>query len=139
LREACFLRLGSFHRNTYLRAPEVLNPDLSLRGYPCVYVAGQMTGVEGYLESAAMGLLAGIFVDQKIRGLPHSAPPAHTALGALLRHLFQNTKCYSPSGIHFGLFEQVFFENLGSLKRKELRSEMARQASCNFVSYLQKH
>ncbi|MCM2276865.1 MAG: methylenetetrahydrofolate--tRNA-(uracil(54)-C(5))-methyltransferase (FADH(2)-oxidizing) TrmFO [Oligoflexia bacterium] len=133
LREAEFLRLGSIHRNTYLCGPKVLRPDLSLKGHPRVYVAGQLTGVEGYLESAACGLLAALFILQRLEGRPHEAPPADTALGALLRHVTASEpKNYQPGNMHFGLFDPAFFEGVAELKRDPAREEMARQAGENF-------
>jgi methylenetetrahydrofolate--tRNA-(uracil-5-)-methyltransferase len=87
LQNAEFLRMGSMHRNSYVCGPKVLRTDLSLKGHPKVYFAGQITGVEGYLESSACGLMAAAFILERIKGLPHSAPPANTALGALLSHV----------------------------------------------------
>jgi len=136
LRNAEFLRLGSIHRNTYVCGPKVLRSDLSLKGHPRVYLAGQITGVEGYLESAACGLLAAIFIEQRVRSLPHRAPPANTALGALLRHVTAaDPKNYQPANMHFGLFDPTVFEGVTGLKRDESRSSMAKQASENFTAW----
>jgi len=105
LEGAVFARLGSVHRNTFVCGPEVLNPDLSLRARPGVWLAGQITGVEGYVESAACGLLAGEFVRRKLTGRPFAPPPAETALGALLRHATAApARGFQPSNVHFGLF-----------------------------------
>lgn len=105
LKEAVFVRLGSVHRNTFVQGPAVLNPDLSLKARPEVFLAGQITGVEGYVESAACGLLAGEFVRQRLLGQAFSPPPAQTALGALLGHATSSpAKDFQPSNIHFGLF-----------------------------------
>jgi len=133
LRNAEFLRLGSIHRNTYVCGPRVLRPDLSLKGQPTVYLAGQITGVEGYLESAACGMLAGMFIHQRLSGRAHEAPPANTALGALLRHVIgSEAKNYQPANAHFGLYDPRHFDGLEGLKRDELRSRMAEQASQRF-------
>ncbi len=133
LRNAEFLRLGSIHRNTYVCGPKVLRPDLSLRGQPKVYLAGQVTGVEGYLESAACGLLAAIFVEQRVKSLPHSAPPANTAMGALLRYVSAgDEKNYQPQNANFSLFDVGLFDGVAELKRDQAREEMARQAIRNF-------
>jgi methylenetetrahydrofolate--tRNA-(uracil-5-)-methyltransferase len=130
LAKAEFLRLGSIHRNTFVCGPKVLRPDLSLKGRPLVYLAGQITGVEGYLESAACGLLAAVFVLQRLRGAPHAPPPPDTALGSLLRHVISgNEKNFQPANMHFGLFDPLFFENAGSLKRDALRETMLRQGA----------
>jgi methylenetetrahydrofolate--tRNA-(uracil-5-)-methyltransferase len=136
LRNAEFIRLGSIHRNTYVCGPKVLRPDLSLKGHPRVYLAGQITGVEGYLESAACGMMAGMFIEQRLKGLPHSAPPANTALGALLRHITASEpKHYQPANIHFGLFDANLFEGVTGLKRDGSREKMAEQALRNFQSW----
>ncbi len=136
LKNVEFLRLGSIHRNTYVCGPRVLRPDLSLKGNPLVYLAGQITGVEGYLESAACGLLAALFILQRLRNLPHRAPPANTALGALLKHITASKpEHYEPSNMHFGLFDPFLFENLSGLKRDDLRKSMASQAQDNFFHW----
>jgi len=137
LKNAEFLRLGSIHRNTYVCGPKVLGPDLSVKKHPLVYLAGQITGVEGYLESAACGLLAALFIDQRVSGRPHRAPPANTALGALLRHITgSDPKHYQPANIHFGLFDPNLFENVSGLKRDESRRTMAIQALENFTHWM---
>lgn len=132
LRKAEFLRLGSIHRNTYVCGPQVLRPDLSLKGHPRVYLAGQITGVEGYLESAACGLLAGIFILERLRGKPHDAPPANTALGSLLRHVVGgDEKNFQPSNMHFGLLDPLLFDGVVGLKRDEARATLSLQAIGN--------
>ncbi len=135
LHRAEFLRLGSIHRNTYVCGPKVLSPDLSLRGNPRVYLAGQITGVEGYLESAACGLMAAWFVHQRASGLPHQAPPATSALGSLLRHVTaSNPKHYQPSNINFSLFDPTLYELEQGKKfnRDQVREKMATQAGLAF-------
>ena len=105
LEDASFTRLGSIHRNTFVRGPEVLNPDLSLKKRPNIYLAGQISGVEGYVESAASGILAGEFVRQRILGREHNPPPAETALGAILNHCTSAlAKRFQPSNVNFSLF-----------------------------------
>ncbi|MGZ3709970.1 MAG: FAD-dependent oxidoreductase, partial [Bdellovibrionota bacterium] len=137
LKNAEFLRLGSIHRNTYVCGPRVLRPDLSLKGFPGVYLAGQVTGVEGYLESAACGMLAALFITQRLEGKAHSAPPANTALGALLRHVTgSDPKNYQPGNMNFSLFDPNLFEGAANLKRDELRAKMATQAIGNFKGWL---
>ncbi|MBI2712309.1 MAG: methylenetetrahydrofolate--tRNA-(uracil(54)-C(5))-methyltransferase (FADH(2)-oxidizing) TrmFO [Bdellovibrio sp.] len=139
LKNAEFLRMGSIHRNTYVCGPRVLRPDLSLKGYPNIFLAGQVTGVEGYLESSAIGLLAGLFILQKVNQRPFQAPPANTALGALLRHVIgSDPDHYSPSNIHFGLFDPAHFEGVSGLKKDESRGKMAEQALRAFQSWKKK-
>lgn len=138
LHRAEFIRLGSIHRNTYVCGPRVLGPDLSLRGHPRVYLAGQVTGVEGYLESAACGMLSAMFIRQRLEGRAHSAPPANTALGALLRHIVgSDPKNYQPANIHFGLLDPAFFEGLEGLKRDPARESMAAQSLRSFDQWRQ--
>ncbi len=110
LGQAEFLRFGSMHRNTFVDAPRVLNLDLSLRNARQVMLAGQITGVEGYMESAAVGMLAGIFAEARLAQKPVPNPPEASGLGALLHHLRNplNTD-FQPSGINFGLFEDAPF------------------------------
>lgn len=120
LEKAEFLRLGSMHRNSFVDAPRLLNLDLSLKNARHVMLAGQITGVEGYMESASIGILAGIFALAKIQQRPLPDPPKASAFGALLHHLRnqQNTD-YQPSGINFSLFEdEPFAEGLAPLREK---------------------
>ncbi|HOG16806.1 MAG TPA: methylenetetrahydrofolate--tRNA-(uracil(54)-C(5))-methyltransferase (FADH(2)-oxidizing) TrmFO [Syntrophales bacterium] len=110
LEEAEFARYGSIHRNTFLEAPSILAGDLSLLSRPDLFFAGQITGVEGYVESAATGLLAGISMACRARGRRFQPPPATTALGALLRHLGTRPagrRSFQPMNIAFGLFDPL--------------------------------
>ena len=103
--QAVFARYGSVHRNTYLNAPKHLSLDLTLRGEPGLYVAGQLTGVEGYVESAAIGLLAGIHVAYAQRGEAPPLPDETTAHGALLRFLTgADPRGFQPMNVNYGLF-----------------------------------
>jgi methylenetetrahydrofolate--tRNA-(uracil-5-)-methyltransferase len=121
LEQAEFLRLGSIHRNTFVNSPRVLTPHLELKARPGVYLAGQITGVEGYLESAACGLWLGLFLSDRVPELP----PKETALGALLAHTQSDAKHFQPSNINFGLMPPL---NVRAKKarRKELHAERAR-------------
>lgn len=137
LRNAEFLRMGSIHRNTYVCGPRVLRADLSLKGHPLVYLAGQVTGVEGYLESAACGLLAAHFVLQRWRGLAHSAPPASTAMGALLRYVTASDPGnYQPQNANFSIFDPQMYDDVAGLKKDQLREAMAHQSIRNFERWL---
>ncbi len=113
LGEAVFARFGSIHRNTYVNAPVQLDETLQLKRRPGVYLAGQMAGVEGYVESAALGYLAGVGVARVARGLAPKLPPAETAHGALLRHL-QNAdaKHFQPMNVNYGLFPPLDRETI---------------------------
>jgi methylenetetrahydrofolate--tRNA-(uracil-5-)-methyltransferase len=104
LHQAEILRYGSVHRNTFILAPLLLTPTLQFRGDPGVLIAGQLTGVEGYLESAATGLLAGINAVRLAQGQPPSSPPPTTMLGGLLRYITQaDPKSFQPINANFGL------------------------------------
>jgi methylenetetrahydrofolate--tRNA-(uracil-5-)-methyltransferase len=106
LEAASFLRYGSIHRNTYLDSPRLLGPRLDLAAKPGVKVAGQISGVEGYLESTASGLVAGILLASELLGHPLDPPPPETALGSLARHVTRpraSLERFEPSNITFGL------------------------------------
>jgi len=109
LENAEFARLGGLHRNTFLNSPQLLDSTLRLRSAPNVRFAGQITGCEGYVESAAVGLLAGRFWTAELAGREHEVPPVTTALGALLGHITggADAATYQPMNINFGLFPPV--------------------------------
>jgi methylenetetrahydrofolate--tRNA-(uracil-5-)-methyltransferase len=106
LEGASFARLGGLHRNSFIRSPVLLAPDLSLRSEPRIRFAGQITGCEGYLESAAIGLLAGRFLAEARMGSAPRIPPPETALGALLAHITGDAtpETFQPMNVNFGLF-----------------------------------
>lgn len=128
-----FARLGSIHRNTFLDAPRLLTPDLCLKAAPHVYVAGQLSGVEGYVESGASGLLCGINAARRVLGQVPLLPPATTALGGLLGHLSNTvTKDFQPSNINFGLLPP-----LGErLPKKQRGLELARRALRDLLAWM---
>lgn len=105
LRNALFLRHGSIHRNTYINAPLILNERLQSKVMPRVFFAGQLTGVEGYVESTAMGLMAGISALMSAAGKEFQPPPATTCVGALIRYLTTENKHFQPMNVNFGLLE----------------------------------
>jgi methylenetetrahydrofolate--tRNA-(uracil-5-)-methyltransferase len=111
LRDARFARLGGIHRNTFLNSPKLLDATLRLKREPRVRFAGQVTGVEGYVESAAMGLLAGRFAAAERLGHTLAAPPQTTALGALIAHITGGhigpKGAFQPMNINFGLFPEI--------------------------------
>jgi methylenetetrahydrofolate--tRNA-(uracil-5-)-methyltransferase len=105
LARAEFARLGSIHRNTFIHSPGLLSEHLNFLDHPNIFLAGQISGVEGYVESAAMGLLAGINASRLARKLPLLTPPRETALGALVSHLTNTaTPDFQPMNVNFGLF-----------------------------------
>ena len=133
LAKAEFLRLGSIHRNTYVDAPEALTGELELKARPGVFLAGQITGVEGYLESAACGLWVGRMLAAKLSGSVLPPPPDTTALGALLGHLrAEPAKSFQPSNAHFGLMPALN-RRAGKKIRKELYGQRARESFAEWL------
>lgn len=104
LENAEFVRYGVIHRNTFVEAPKVLTSALELRDFPGVYVSGQLTGVEGYVESAAMGILTAVVIARRLRGQQDMPPPRATAYGSLLAHLSDDTpREFAPMNINWGI------------------------------------
>ncbi|MFZ8942946.1 MAG: FAD-dependent oxidoreductase, partial [Gemmobacter sp.] len=109
LQDAAFARLGGIHRNTFIHSPRLLDERMRLRTRPNLRFAGQITGVEGYVESAAMGLLAGRLAAAEARGRDLALPPPATATGALLAHITGGAEAATlpPRNVNFGLFPPV--------------------------------
>jgi methylenetetrahydrofolate--tRNA-(uracil-5-)-methyltransferase len=120
-----FVRLGSMHRNTFINSPALLLPTQQLRDDPRVIFAGQITGVEGYVESAGSGFLAGISVACLTRGSTPPPPPPETALGALMGHITNaDARHFQPMNVNYGLFPEL----PGRVKKKERRQRLAERA-----------
>lgn len=132
LANAEWLRLGQIHRNTFIDAPRLLARDFSLQAAPRLFFAGQITGVEGYVESAACGHLVALAVHARVSGRPFAPPPAATALGALYRHVtgeaHPSGHTYQPSNVTFGLFPAL----LGRVKRADKRAAHTARARAEF-------
>lgn len=125
LANAEFVRLGSLHRNTFINAPQHLTPTLQWRRRESLFFAGQMTGVEGYIESAAVGMLAGINAARLLSAMPLLVPPPTTALGALLRYITDpERKRFQPMNVNFGLLPPLSVRLRGKVK-KEMHSQRA--------------
>ncbi|MRR06508.1 MAG: methylenetetrahydrofolate--tRNA-(uracil(54)-C(5))-methyltransferase (FADH(2)-oxidizing) TrmFO [Deltaproteobacteria bacterium] len=128
LQQAEFVRLGSMHRNTFINAPRILSDTLQMKTDPRILFAGQITGVEGYVESAATGFLAGITASLLIRQGVEAAipvPPATTAHGALIRHITEaDPQHFQPMNINYGLFPAIS----GKMKKAERRLRLAERA-----------
>ncbi|NBQ84019.1 MAG: methylenetetrahydrofolate--tRNA-(uracil(54)-C(5))-methyltransferase (FADH(2)-oxidizing) TrmFO, partial [Alphaproteobacteria bacterium] len=109
LEDASFARLGGMHRNTFIRSPKLLDHELRLKAMPRLRFAGQMTGVEGYVESAAIGLMAGRMAAAQQKGESFMLPPIETAHGALLSHITggANIETFQPMNVNFGLFPEL--------------------------------
>ncbi len=124
--EAVFARFGSVHRNTFLNAPQQLSESLELRACPGLFVAGQMAGVEGYVESAALGLLGGVFAGAAARGAPAPQPHPSTAHGALLGHLREAKSDFQPTNVNFGLFPPL--NGTKRMKKREKNGRLTARA-----------
>jgi methylenetetrahydrofolate--tRNA-(uracil-5-)-methyltransferase len=108
LANAEWVRLGVMHRNSFVDAPRCLLPDLRLRGAARTWLAGQITGAEGYVEAAACGLIAGLSASRVLRGLAPIDPPADTALGAVVAHLQnQETADFQPANVSWTFFSAL--------------------------------
>jgi len=121
LENARFARLGGIHRNTFINSPTLLDDQLRLKSRPNIRFAGQITGVEGYVESAAMGLLAGRMAAAEILGAPIQTPPIDTAMGALVNHITGGAaaKTFQPMNVNFGLFRPI--DAKGGRKNRKMR------------------
>ncbi len=136
LARAEFVRLGSMHRNTFINAPLHLEPTLQWRRRPTVFFAGQMTGVEGYIESAATGLLAGINAAKLMSGEPPVTPPITTALGSLLAYITDpERKNFQPMNVNFGLIPPLA-KRLRGRAKKEM---MSRRALADLSAWAEEH
>ncbi|MCI5166490.1 MAG: methylenetetrahydrofolate--tRNA-(uracil(54)-C(5))-methyltransferase (FADH(2)-oxidizing) TrmFO [Candidatus Electrothrix sp. GM3_4] len=125
LEKADFVRLGSIHRNTFICSPELLDTSLQMKKRPGLFLAGQLSGVEGYVESTAMGLLAGINAAGLLAEKPMITPPAATALGALIHHLTETDSArFQPSNVNFGLFPPLH-KKMRKRDRGAFRAEQA--------------
>ena len=137
LQEARFARLGGIHKNTFLNSPDILDKYFQLKSNPNISLAGQITGVEGYVESAAIGLLVGRIVGAKILGEEVMLPPPDTALGALAHHLITENNNFQPMNINFGLFKSAVNNLKGKKNRRERYSSYTSKAKSSFLSWLE--
>ncbi|MEM1372579.1 MAG: methylenetetrahydrofolate--tRNA-(uracil(54)-C(5))-methyltransferase (FADH(2)-oxidizing) TrmFO, partial [Pseudomonadota bacterium] len=138
LEEARFARLGGIHRNTFMNAPTLLDAQMRLKSRPNVRFAGQITGVEGYVESAAMGLLAGRLAAADILGYPLTTPPGTTATGALITHISggAEAKSFQPMNVNFGLFPPVEGLKGGRRGRKDRYKAYTDRAKAEWQAWL---
>jgi len=133
LGKAEFLRYGAVHRNTFLCAPRCLTPDLTLKARTDVWVAGQITGVEGYLESTAIGAMAGRTAAARVLGLKFAPPPETTAIGSLLRYLREaDPRHFQPMNVNFGLFPPL---TARVRRRAERRGAVLARARADFAAW----
>ena len=122
LENADFARLGGLHRNTFINSPKILNDRLQMKVMPRLRFAGQITGCEGYVESAAVGILAGRMAASERLGVHLELPPATTAMGAILSHITggADETTFQPMNVNFGLFPDIQTKERGREKKKEL-------------------
>jgi methylenetetrahydrofolate--tRNA-(uracil-5-)-methyltransferase len=134
LEQAEFARLGGLHRNSFIRSPVLLDQTLRLKADPRLSFAGQITGCEGYVESAAVGLLAGRFAAARQAGVVPALPPPETAIGALLQHITGAAvpETYQPMNINFGLFPPL--AGVGKRDRKQAMTDRARAALARWLA-----
>ena len=138
LEDAKFARLGGIHRNIFINSPRLLDDQMRLKSRPNLRFAGQVTGVEGYVESAAMGLLAGRLALAETRGTPLPAPPPSTAHGALINHITggADAKSFQPMNVNFGLFPPVDAKG-GRRNRATRYKAYTDRAKADFTTWLQ--
>jgi methylenetetrahydrofolate--tRNA-(uracil-5-)-methyltransferase len=136
LENASFARLGGLHRNTFINSPRLLDTQLRLKSESRICFAGQITGVEGYVESAAIGLLAGRFAAGELLGRAVQLPPSTTALGALLAHITQgaDAKTFQPMNVNFGLFPELV--PTGRTRGRDRKKALAHRALSDLDAWL---
>ena len=138
LENASFARLGGIHRNTFINSPTLLDAQMRLKSRPYIRFAGQITGVEGYVESAAMGLLAGRMAAHDLLGRELSPPPSETAMGALVTHITggAEAKTFQPMNVNFGLFPPIDAKGgrRGRKDRYKAYTDRAKQAFTEWLS-----
>ena len=138
LHDASFARLGGIHRNTFINSPRLLDAQMRLRSRPNIRFAGQITGVEGYVESAAMGLLAGRLAVAELCGKTLAPVPQDTAMGALVHHITggAEAKTFQPMNVNFGLFPPVEGLKAGRRGRKDRYKAYTDRAKAAWLAWL---
>ena len=141
LEGARFARLGGIHRNTFINSPTLLDPEMRLRSRPNIRFAGQITGVEGYVESAAMGLLAGRLSAAEACGASLPPVPRTTAIGALKAHITgdADARTFQPMNVNFGLFPPIDSLRSGRRGRKERYKGYTDRAKADWLAWLDRH
>jgi len=134
LEKAEFARLGGLHRNTFIQSPKLLDDELRLKSRPNIRFAGQITGCEGYVESAAIGLLASRFLAAELNGGHLASPPVTTALGALLGHITGGAEAetFQPMNVNFGLFPPIE----GKSRKGERKLKYTTRARADLAAWL---
>ena len=137
LKNAQFARLGGLHRNPFINSPRLLDGQLRMKARPSLRFAGQITGVEGYVESAAIGLMAGIMAASQATGAPWTPPPVDTAHGALLAHITggADADTFQPMNVNFGLFPPIDGAPTGGKRKLRGRDRKLAYASRALESF----
>ncbi|MDX9689360.1 MAG: methylenetetrahydrofolate--tRNA-(uracil(54)-C(5))-methyltransferase (FADH(2)-oxidizing) TrmFO [Alphaproteobacteria bacterium] len=139
LEQAAFARLGGIHRNTFINSPKLLGHRLELKAHPAIRFAGQVMGVEGYVESASMGFLAGLFAAAEVKGEACPAPPRTTALGALLAHVTGDAEAetFQPMNVNFSLFPPI--TSIKGRERKRAYTQRAKEDLSPWIDAITSH
>jgi methylenetetrahydrofolate--tRNA-(uracil-5-)-methyltransferase len=135
LENAEFARLGGIHRNSFINSPRLLDGELRLKSKPNIRFAGQITGCEGYVESAAVGLMCALFAASELKGDNLPSPPQQTALGALLHHITggADAESFQPMNVNFGLMPRLTGPKIKKADRKKMYTERARAALAEWL------
>ncbi len=133
LKNAEYHRYGVMHKNTFINSPSVLNKDYSLKEYPHIFFAGQITGVEGYVESAGSGLMTGIYCLQKIKGKTQVTISENTVLGALARYITTENKDFQPMNANFGILPSLNMMIKDKAERKRMMAERSLKEVSEFL------
>jgi methylenetetrahydrofolate--tRNA-(uracil-5-)-methyltransferase len=138
LENAEFARLGGLHRNTFINSPKLLDQTLRMKSHPYIRFAGQITGCEGYVESAAVGLMAGRFIAAQLQGQEIVLPPMNTAIGALLNHITggAHADTFQPMNVNFGLFPPLSVPELKANRGRDRKKYQSTRAKEAFKDYL---
>jgi methylenetetrahydrofolate--tRNA-(uracil-5-)-methyltransferase len=133
LENAEFARLGGIHRNSFINSPRLLDEQLRLKSKPTIRFAGQITGCEGYVESAAVGLMAARFASAELNGEQLASPPPETALGALLGHITggADAETFQPMNVNFGLMPPL----AGRARKSDRKKAYTRRARSEFDAW----
>ena len=125
LEEVEFIRFGSMHRNTFINSPAHLKNDLQFKKFPGVYLAGQISGVEGYIESIMSGLIAGISILSSLNGVEFTPPPPESMIGAILKTILTYKKNFQPINANFGLVPTLITKIKNKKERRNAQAERA--------------
>ena len=139
LKNAEFLRYGVMHRNTFLNSPEILNADFSVKNNPLIFFAGQITGVEGYVESIGSGLVAAIQLDRKLKGREPIDLTDCTVMGALSRYVAAKNEDFQPMNANYGILRPLGSKERNKKEKKRLMSERSLEVIDNILENINEY